>query len=222
MKKHGDWLNKVFVVPQIFPSHQVDSVIDSISQPTQIKGRPSKQFDVASARTKHRKVQSLVNKHSPEQLTIAMERSLRKTGRRQAASVVKLAIEASPKSLKRMQKAKTARPSYGVYNPEQALALIADTNLTKENYLKIQRGAKALGANIYPSYPVIARVKQGCYPQNITITESEARISIQSLLDHTVGRLFEVQREVFLQHLPADIEQVDVFLQMGARRQWMP
>lgn len=69
-----------------------------------------------------------------------------------------------------------------VYTPEEALALIVDTSLTKEDYIEIQRGAKARGANLYPAYNVISQVKNTCYPGNMTISESEARIPLQNLL----------------------------------------
>lgn len=38
--------------------------------------------------------------------------------------------------------------------------------------------------------------KQKCYPSNIKITENEAIVNLQSLLDHTTERLFQVIGEV--------------------------
>lgn len=104
-----------------------------------------------------------------------------------------------------MEKSKIATPAYDVYTPQKALALLMNTNLTKENYNKIQRGAKALKANIYPSYSVVAAIKKLCYSHNIFVLESEARVLIQSLLDHTVDRLFEVQLESFSATLTREI-----------------
>lgn len=45
------------------------------------------------------------------------------------------------------------------------------------------------GAPIYPSYQDLAKAKSLCYPQGITITEQEALVELQSLLDHTASRL---------------------------------
>nr|CAI5861412.1 unnamed protein product [Callosobruchus analis] len=77
---------------------------------------------------------------------------------------------------------------FNAYTPEEALALIVDTDLTKEDYIKIHRGAKLRGANLYPPYNAISQMKQTCYPANIIVTESEAKIPLQNLLDHTVNR----------------------------------
>ena len=46
------------------------------------------------------------------------------------------------------------------YSPKETLALIIDTNLTKEHHIKIQRGGKTRGGNIYPAYNVISEVQK--------------------------------------------------------------
>ncbi|KAK4882705.1 hypothetical protein RN001_006024 [Aquatica leii] len=46
------------------------------------------------------------------------------------------------------------------YSPEKALGLIVDLKLTKEEYITMKLGAKNRGANIYPSYHVIAEAKR--------------------------------------------------------------
>lgn len=56
-----------------------------------------------------------------------------------------------------------------------------------------KRTTKKRGANIYPSYNVIAEAKQHCYPKNISVTESSAQVPLQDLVDHIVKRLVQVQ-----------------------------
>lgn len=206
--KHAKWLSEEFQVPQF-------SNIEAVTpRKKRIQGRPKKSFEECSLRTKQRNVQTLVNNVSPEQLSYAAESSLVKTGRRKTAKVIKLALEASPKSLRKMQHVKET-PLLQNYSPEEALALIINTNLTKEHYINIQRGAKTRGANIYPAYNTISEVKKKCYPNNISISESEAAIPLQDLLDLTIRRLFEVQSEVFQLHLPTEVEQIDVHYKWG-------
>lgn len=94
-------------------------------------------------------------------------------------------------------------PSYSAlkpYTPEEALALIIDLVMGKEDYIHWQKGAKSRGANIYPAYNVISQTKEQCYPKNIEITETEVQIPVQDILDHTVQRLSHVQQDVLLLH----------------------
>lgn len=80
----------------------------------------------------------------------------------------------------------------------------------------MQRGAKARGANIYPPYSSIAKVKKECYPDNycITVTETEASIQLQSLLDLTTKRLVQVQTEI-LEQLPTGINEINMIYKWG-------
>lgn len=114
-----------------------------------------------------RHVRAIVSDLNSEKLCLAAETSLAKSGNRSAAEVVKLAINSSPKSLKRMKLAHDTSSSASLkpYNPEEALALIVDLGLTKENYITMRLGAKERGANIYPSYHVIGEAKQSVIQQ---------------------------------------------------------
>ena len=206
--KQAKWLGEEFQVPQF-------SKIKLVTPGKKlVQGRPKKSFEESSLRSKQRNVQTLVKNITPEQLSYAAESSLVKSGRRKTAKVIKLALEASPKSLNKMESVKKT-PLQQKYSSEEALALIIDTDLTKEHYIKIQRGAKTRGANIYPAYNAISEVKKTCYPNNIKISESEVSIPVQDLLDFTICRLFEVQKEVFLLHLPTEIVQIDVYYKWG-------
>ena len=53
-----------------------------------------------------------------------------------------------------------------------------------------------------------------CYPNDITITETSAEISLQSLLEHTVTRLCEVQEDV-LKTLPDVVSNIDIAIKWG-------
>lgn len=45
-------------------------------------------------------------------------------------------------------------------------------------------------ANILPCYKLLLREKQKCYPREITIEAHQARVSIQSLVEHTLNKVF--------------------------------
>ncbi|KAK9728859.1 hypothetical protein QE152_g16997 [Popillia japonica] len=163
IKKNSEWLKGEFKLPLL-------ADIGQTPEKKQAKGRPKKNFTESSLRSKQRSVRLLVKHISPDQLTYAAESSLVKSGRRTTAKFMKLALDASPKltyaaesSLVKSGRRTTAKfmklaldaspktlkkmrqvtsPMFTVYTPEEALALIVDTSLTKEDYIEIQRGAK--------------------------------------------------------------------------------
>lgn len=59
-----------------------------------------------------------------------------------------------------MRQAYQTEAVFPKYSPEEALVLILDTSLSKEDYIKIQKGAKTKGANLYPAYNAVSKVKK--------------------------------------------------------------
>ncbi|KAK9728746.1 hypothetical protein QE152_g17049 [Popillia japonica] len=157
----------------------------------QNKGRPKKSFEGSSQRTKRRIIKPMLTNTSPELLCSVTQNSLTKSGKRTAAQVVGLALTTSARIFKRMKQIHdnpsccTAKP----YSSEEATALSIDTDLGKEDYIYLQKGAKSRGVNIYPPYNVIAKIKKQCYPSKIKITETEVQIPVQDILNHTIERL---------------------------------
>ncbi|KAG8179922.1 hypothetical protein JTE90_025247 [Oedothorax gibbosus] len=133
--------------------------------------------------------------------------------------MVKFAVTTSPRSLKKMkelhQSPSTSAESIAAYTPDEALSLIVDLSLGKDDYLNLREGAKVRGANIYPPYNVIANAKKLCYPPNITITETAAQVPLQDLLDLTVKRLSQVQSEVLLQHALGEVTEIQMIYKWG-------
>lgn len=87
------------------------------------------------------------------------------------------------------------------YTPEEALALYVDGRYTENSYMLMQSGAKKRHANIYPPYNILREAKKRCYPEEaaISISDISAEVKLQSLVDHTVQRIFEIQKEVITQ-----------------------
>ncbi|KAJ8666627.1 hypothetical protein QAD02_008289 [Eretmocerus hayati] len=76
------------------------------------------------------------------------------------------------------------------YSEDRALANFVDCNFTRvryENNRAYER--EVLGENMSPSYKRIQAAKERCYPEDIEGSESQAKISIQSLLNHSFSRL---------------------------------
>lgn len=97
IKKNSEWLKGEFKLPVL-------ADIGQTPEKKQAKGRPKKHFTESSLRSKQRSVRLLVKHISPDQLTYAAESSLVKSGRRTTAKFMKLALDASPKTLKKCAK----------------------------------------------------------------------------------------------------------------------
>ena len=61
---------------------------------------------------------------------------------------------------------------------------------------RYRNAALRKNCELYPSYHIIKAAKLSCYPNEIEIDDFLAKISMQSLVDHTAQRLCQVQNEV--------------------------
>lgn len=169
MAKNEQWLKNIFTVET--SSVQADMVNCDSNVPGPSKrfhrGRPEKSFDECCDRTKRYKVKRLCES-VPEEMI------------KKAASKV-LVQEESSDTIK--------------FTPEKALALLLDASLSKHQYQVLRNAAKSIGCDIFPDYHKVLEAKRQCYPTDIDVTESYACVGLQSLLDHTTRRLFEVMSE---------------------------
>lgn len=81
--------------------------------------------------------------------------------------------------------------SFSYIPSSTALALLLDAELTKHQYETIKNVLKGEGYDILPPYIKVSEEKKKCYPNEIRVSEKEASVSLQSLMDHTTKRLFE-------------------------------
>lgn len=51
--------------------------------------------------------------------------------------------------------------------------------------------------------------------ESITVTESTAELKLQALLEHTASSLLEVQKDVFVNRSPEDIQNLTLILKWG-------
>lgn len=195
MRNNSNWLDAIITVS--IPDHSV-----KIHTQQNLGGRPRKEFDECSERTKRRKGSEVCNANDTKILVYAAHKSLRLDGKHEEAKLMKEAIMTSSES-KRISKALNSSKSITniiSYTPTEALALIIDTGLTKNSYQVIRTQANSRGANIYPSYKRVREAKAECYPPKefIHITEVISEIKLQALLDFTVRRIIQLQSEIIL------------------------
>lgn len=194
-KKYSDWMNQTIEVPV--------SMKDFLTQTSSAKvsGRPTKDFGESSNKSKKRKVESLVESFSPEELAFAAETSVRASGKRDAAKLIHDAL-ASPKRPKKYKTAllKVSTPNVQrAYSTEEALAFFISNKLTVSQYNNIRAGALDRGHDIYPSYKKIYKEKIACCPamEGIIVSEESVECNLQLLIDHTVTRLCNTLQQVF-------------------------
>lgn len=87
-------------------------------------------------------------------------------------------------------------------NSTKALALMMDADLTKYQYETLKYGLQKEGYDILPPYSKVLEEKKKCYPDEIKVTEKDAHVSLQSLLDHTAQRLFKSIPDLDIAFMP--------------------
>lgn len=124
-------------------------------------GRPAKDFEDCQVRTKRFKAAELASKYSQEHLNMA-------------SKVMGGNI-----------------PTRCYIRSPAVLAMMMDAELTKSQYEAIKSFLKNEGYDILPPYANVREEKRHCYPDEIEISEKAASVSLQSLMDHTLSRLFQ-------------------------------
>lgn len=142
-EKNKEWLDSPLLL------------VDSTTGP----GRKEKEFANCVTRTQLRKVSSITNQASSDELMVAASSSLYKEGKRSASKIVSMMNddEGVVKKIKTCLES-DAQPHIK-YTPEEALALYIDGGYTKHSYKLMQAGAKVRHANIYPAYDVPCQQK---------------------------------------------------------------
>lgn len=82
-----------------------------------------------------------------------------------------------------------------IFTPDKALDLLLSLKVSKWPYITLRESSIREGLpNMYPSYYKVQQAKAACYPsqQGFTITETIAKINLQSLLDITVKRILKI------------------------------
>lgn len=185
--KNDEWLNENIYIT--VNAHQIT--------PRYFKGRRQLEFEESSERSKRRKTEDLRETKNVLELAYATHMSLRAQGNIDAATVVKDAVFSTPKRAQTIRKAyKDSMLKTQPFSNEKALSILVDAKLTKFQYNIIRLAAKEQNCKLFPAYENITEAKKLCLPENINVTETTAEVKLQSLLDHTIKRIAQVQCEV--------------------------
>ncbi|KAK3924634.1 Serine/threonine-protein kinase Nek6 [Frankliniella fusca] len=103
--------------------------------------------------------------------------SLRKSGQRHTVDFLK-GTQCTPVPQREAPPPSASRR----FSDDEALALIDQVDLTKDQYIYIRACLLAHGVDVLPCYDYVRRAKERCYPPepgSVTVTESEMRIGVQ-------------------------------------------
>lgn len=183
------------------PAHNCARVASTSTAPTAVTtsgragpGRPPKDFQDCSIRTKRRKVESLTDNFTCAELSTAHRISLYRNGRRDAATLVD-EISSNLKAIGTLKEV-LDKGNKKIYLPaEQGLATLVAGHLSRSRYNSIRQVTSNRGSPSLPPWGHIEAAKTQCYPEGITVDSTRAEVSLQSLVDHTVKRLTAVHEE---------------------------
>ena len=182
-----DWLNS----PLIFKWTPASPEETSASGK---KGRKTKPIDQSSDRSVRRKLADNFGDVSSDTAKLLYQNKLHKEGKRSVSKVI-MDVTRSPTSHLKYRNA-INKPDVTPYSPTEAVALMSRNKLTKSVYQDLRNGAKDRGAKaMYPSYNIVRTEKEKCYP-DYSVSESEARVNLQSLVDLTLNRTLSSRQSV--------------------------
>lgn len=130
----------------------------------------------------------------------AAQIAAKRSGKKDLAVIISETLRSPARPSKIRRKLFSNPVEMAKFSPEEALSLILDLSLSKEQYTVIRNSAKLKGADIYPSYNQVRNAKGNCRPDSdsIQVTETMAQVSLQGVLNHTAKRIVHLQRECII------------------------
>lgn len=203
LKKNERWLNNSI------PVH----IVHIWKQNTK-PGRPSKDFQELTDRSKRRKTKQLREEVPVEVLTFAASVSQNLSGNAAASKLIKDATS-SPTRAKRYRKVinTTHEPKIKKYTPDEALRIFIEGGFTRKQWELLHNATKG----IFPCYTLIREAKKLCYPrpEAVRVTETCVEVVLQDLLDHTAKRLCLYLEDVLQNCTTEELENLELISKWG-------
>lgn len=176
-------------------------------------GRPTKEFQECSDRSKRRKTENLRSEIPHDELTYAAVMSERAAGNKDLSQLIKQASVTPTRATKFRKIINSAEKCIksGKLSVTQALIKYVEADLTRKQYNIIRKGQE----DIYPCYSLLQRDKKECYPKDIYVSEAIAEVTVQNLLDHTVQRLCLYLEEVLVTATETEMQNMVLISKWG-------
>lgn len=192
LTKNEKWLQKYIVLKD-----RANDKTTNKKKEQSVTGRPSIDFSDSSDRSKRRKTQKLREEVSTEKITFAAKMKLRDDGKYDAAKVLQDITEGSPSKATKYRKSLETTNTDSAFTADEALSLFVELGLSKNKYQQLRNACMLKKSKIIPSYKQLSKAKKNCYPSaGICINLDLVEVKLNSLLDHTVGRIIQHQMDV--------------------------
>ena len=190
------WLDSVFETNDLVesPGNQECLINESAK-----RGRPTKEFNESSSRTKRRLIASMSfdsKTESVEKILLVAQRTAFNERDFNLVKSVSVVTKRRHESLLLYIQLTTLQEKM---TPEEAFAYFLDNKLSKSVYENTHKEAPCK----FPSYRAIVEIKNECSPikTSIEVTETQAKVQLQDLMDHTSKRLVKLQEKEILKYL---------------------
>lgn len=221
LNKNSDWLQSQIVWPkcQNIDLSSIFKVAEEVipNFETQVDthqlscGTSKKPFVDISDKQKKRRSLTLLD-HTEEELVYALCAKLKESKKTKLAAILN-ELSQNKEKCEMVHDVLFAKKTDKPCLPDdKTLALYTSTNLSKWQYRNLRTILASEKMYGLPSYQKLLEAKKTCYPpeSDITVTESDAKIRLQSLLDLTTNRILKT-----IQHNSADKKSLKLISKWG-------
>lgn len=215
--KNSEWLDSNFNVPTLqFINDRYNE--KAVSNATIGFGRPVKEFEDKSDRSKRREAATISSQHNhdPCRILTACRYAARRSGEKDLSFI----LNELSKSQERPGKIRKLLNDNSITEirkktPLEALGFILDHSVSRNLYTDMRLESKASRADIWPPYNEVREAKAQLRPpkETIFIDDCVAKVPLQALLNHTAERLVLLQKEVILHALNiSNLTEIEIVL----------
>lgn len=165
---------------------------EKVSIATSTMVSPRKPFSELGPKQKKRRTEHIHTTMTSEEISHAHITKLREDRNGDIADILDHLLK-NPQDVQKVKNSILDNNEKPKFTADEALGLVLSLKLSKWQYNIMRRSVNEKNADLFPSYYKVQMAKQECYPpkSDITVTDTEAKIQLQSLLDVTTKRILK-------------------------------
>ena len=140
-------------------------------------------------------------RHDPQKLAQAAAYAAGHSGQRGLESLLR-EVNKTPTRPTKMRK-KLSSPLSGRFAGDEALAIVLDLSLSKEQYVQFRSLLSTKGAEVLPPYSAVAFAKSKLRPakESYSFNDTVAELELAAILCNTTYRILDLQEDIFVNYL---------------------
>lgn len=154
-------------------------------------GRPCLSFVESSGRSKRRKIADTLESVSSSEtalLVASAKKAANLNGEKTLAKILGTVLEQMENGTLEDLLKKMHSPPSPQFTSSTALALLLETNISRDSYQLFRSTAMGIDSNLFPSYKRVQEEKKECQPDQIVATADRAHVPWKNLIQHTIQR----------------------------------